>query len=512
MSIEKFKTETILDNTALETITIPSNILLLQDSGCGADILSLEIVCNALKHGKNAVILTYPKSPTKVREQLEGLGCKVRIHEENGSLNIIDGYSKGFEFINIDENASLTLDKPYDLNSVLHTIKMFLDSKGDEWTKSSIFVYNVLSSLSGIKDETLLIKFANGLRLLNDRHKMLGIYIIERHVHSERFLAQIKHIFDFCYEFRLSKENKRICRYIALTSSTNGNVSKGWIPYELTRFGLIISDFASEIHLRAIQVRNKRVKTGIRGLDLMLKGGFKGNTVTLLAGSPGTGKTTLGIQFIYNGVDKFNEPGIIITFEQTPDELIADASNFGWDLEKYVKEGKIEIIYTTPVALQRENERIENRFLELVKKIKAKRLLLDSISHYQLLANSNVDIRQEIFKFVQQIKSFGLTSIMTYEVNEIMGAPLRISGYGVEFIVDTVIYMRLVEIGSEIRKAMAILKMRGSDFDRRVREYVIDNKGIKIATPFTDVESVLSGTSYRSIVTRRASEFFSENK
>ncbi len=512
MSLEKFKTGTILDNTALETITVPSNILLSQDSGCGADILSLEIICNALKHGRNAIILTYPKSPSKIREQLRGLSCDVRANERNGSLVIIDGYSKGFEFIDVNENAELILEKPYDLNYVLHMIKTLLNEKGLEWTKGAVFVYNVLSSLSGLKDENLLVKFANGLKLLNDRFKMLGIYVIDMGVHSERFLAQIKHIFDFCYEFRLSKENKRISRYIALTSSVNGSVSKGWIPYELTNSGLLISDFVVEEKLSELTIRNKRVKTGIRGLDVMLKGGFKGNTVTLLAGSPGTGKTTLGVQYIYNGVDKYNEPGIIITFEQTPEELIADAKNFGWDLEKYVNEGKIEIIYTTPIALQRENERIENRFLELVNKIHAKRLLLDSISHFQLLATTNVDIRQEIFKFIQQIKRFGLTSIMTYEVNEIMGAPLKISGYGVEFIVDTVIYMRLVEIGSEIRKAMAILKMRGSDFDRRVREYVIDDKGIKIATPFTDVESVLSGTSYRSIITRRANEFFSENK
>jgi circadian clock protein KaiC len=90
-----------------------------------------------------------------------------------------------------------------------------------------------------------------------------------------------------------------------------------------------------------------RVKTGITGLDEMLGGGFLRETANLIEGAPGTGKTTLGMQFIYNGIVKDNEPGLIITFEEFPKQYYHDAAAFGWDFHALEKKGLLKIVMTS---------------------------------------------------------------------------------------------------------------------------------------------------------------------
>ena len=92
----------------------------------------------------------------------------------------------------------------------------------------------------------------------------------------------------------------------------------------------------------------ERVKTGIKGLDDMLAGGFLAETANLVEGAPGTGKTTLGMQFIYNGITQFNEPGLIMTFEEFPQQYYRDAETFGWDFRGLEQADKLRVIMTSP--------------------------------------------------------------------------------------------------------------------------------------------------------------------
>ena len=88
-------------------------------------------------------------------------------------------------------------------------------------------------------------------------------------------------------------------------------------------------------------VKKDKVITGVKGLDEMLDGGIVRGSSLVIAGSPGTGKTTLGVEFIYRGITLHKENGIIITFEELPDRLCEDMLNFGWDLKKLESEGKL---------------------------------------------------------------------------------------------------------------------------------------------------------------------------
>ena len=93
---------------------------------------------------------------------------------------------------------------------------------------------------------------------------------------------------------------------------------------------------------------NDRVQTEVKGLDEMLNGGFLPQTANLVEGPPGTGKSTLGMQFIYNGIRYHNEPGLIVTFEEFPQQYYRDAEGFGWDFRQLEREGKLRVIMTSP--------------------------------------------------------------------------------------------------------------------------------------------------------------------
>src|ERR1700680_876034 len=99
---------------------------------------------------------------------------------------------------------------------------------------------------------------------------------------------------------------------------------------------------------------NNLIKTGIKGLDSILLGGISRSNVILLQGATGSGKTLMGTEFIYRGITQFNEPGLIVIFEATPEKLIRDTSNFKWDLDALQRGKKLQIIFTSPQVFDQE--------------------------------------------------------------------------------------------------------------------------------------------------------------
>ena len=106
------------------------------------------------------------------------------------------------------------------------------------------------------------------------------------------------------------------------------------------------------------------LKTGIAGLDAILSDGIPRGNVILLEGAVGTGKTTLGVEFVYRGASQFDEPGIIVLFEVSPDKLVRDAANFGWDLPDLERQGRLRIIFTTRQLFRQELQQADSVLLE----------------------------------------------------------------------------------------------------------------------------------------------------
>jgi len=239
-----------------------------------------------------------------------------------------------------------------------------------------------------------------------------------------------------------------------------------------------------------------RAPTGISELDVMLHGGLMRGDVALVVGSAGTGKTTLALQYLVNGATKFNENGLYVTFEQMPAQIYRDAANFGWDVGKLEAEGKLRVVCTSPpVLVQFVEER--NPIDAIISEINAKRIVIDSISHLESFIPAS-ELRGELYRLVNHLKMKELTSIFTAESHEVFGNHLVVTGVGLSFLVDCIILLRIVEIQSSLKKALTILKIRGSDHDKQLREFEITAQGIKIAAPFAQYEGVLTGSPRKS--------------
>jgi len=236
-----------------------------------------------------------------------------------------------------------------------------------------------------------------------------------------------------------------------------------------------------------------RVETGIKGLDEMLRGGLLPRSATLLEGAPGTGKTTLGMQFIYNGIMSADEPGIILTFEQFPKQYYSDAANFGWDFKKLEEEEKLCIIMSSPEVSRASLQEAGGQIEATAHRIGARRILVDSLSQFERLADDPVQLRQTIYSFINGLKREGLTAILTWESPALLGGVERYSE-NIPFVVDTFILLRYVEMDSSIHKALLVLKMRGSDHDKGIHQFAITARGIEVQSKFEGQEGIMSGS------------------
>jgi circadian clock protein KaiC len=122
------------------------------------------------------------------------------------------------------------------------------------------------------------------------------------------------------------------------------------------------------------------IPTGIAGLDDILRGGIPRGNVVLVESAAGTGKTLLGLEFIYRGITTCDEPGVVVTFEVAPKKLVRDAASFGWDLDALQQQNKLKIIFTSPQVLSQELRSPDSLLLETAAKMGAQRIFIDGIS------------------------------------------------------------------------------------------------------------------------------------
>lgn len=236
------------------------------------------------------------------------------------------------------------------------------------------------------------------------------------------------------------------------------------------------------------KVSGKHISTGIEGLDIMTNGGFLEGSSTFLTGASGTGKTIISIQFLIAGLLK-GEKGIYVSYEESRDHLVFDAKSFGWDLEKYEKDGLLKIIALYPEELYPEEHlQMINKSVE---EFGAKRIVIDSLSSLNNLYKEEI-LRDLTERITIGLKQKMVTTLFTHATTSLMGAE-TITGAHLSTLVDTIAMLRFVEIQSELKHAILILKMRGSTHDKKLREFIFTPQGIQIISDFTGYEGVISG-------------------
>ena len=237
----------------------------------------------------------------------------------------------------------------------------------------------------------------------------------------------------------------------------------------------------------------KRIKSGIPGLDRLMKGGFPERSVVLVSGEPGTGKTLFGLQYIYSGANN-GEPGVYLSFEQEPEELTEAIKPLGMDFPKLEKQNKARILRAKNV---RDVTDVFEILGEQVKAIKAKRLVIDSLSSIEIFAStfksmvkdlppmtlerrftflppSTAIIRRLLYHIIDYLKSLNVTTLLISEAQN-----NKYSRYGVaEFLCDGII--RLTAHKALDTRKMEIIKMRNTEHTLKPQTIQITKKGLML--------------------------------
>jgi circadian clock protein KaiC len=216
------------------------------------------------------------------------------------------------------------------------------------------------------------------------------------------------------------------------------------------------------------------IQTGIAGLDDILRSGIPKGNVILVEGTAGTGKTLLGMEFIYRGVTQYDEPGMIVSFEVAPQKLIRDAANFGWDLEALQQQNRLKLLFTSPQVLSQELNSPDSLLLETADVMGAQRIFIDGISLLRTVPNTlhnggngnGHDLghyRQLLQQLLAGLQREELTAILSHEVTAIeqQAFALEIT----EYLADTVIVLRREPLRRGSRRSLEITKSRGQDYD-----------------------------------------------
>jgi circadian clock protein KaiC len=462
----------------------PSTVLIAGTTGTGKTIFSMQSLFNAAREGEEICVF-------------------IPVISEPPA--IIDSFMSGFSFYDpslyqqnkmhkftIDENL---LERP---NEILE----FIEERIKEVRPDRIVVDPVnpiVYTLGEKESRKFWFKFTGITKGWNTLTLLTGEFLP-----GEVQKQTISYLTDGVIVLGETILENQTLNYLEIKKMRGTDIIKGKHMLKFSSDGIIIFPRATAGRKPiAGGVEEGRLKSGIEGLDHMLGGGFLRSRPILIAGGAGTGKTIFGMQFVHEGA-RNGEPGLIFSYDSEPDELIRDAQKIGMDFQPLIDKNLLKIISVSPV----ESYPDEHAFMikDAVKDIGAKRVVFDSISDLESAIPDPIKVRDYVSSLIAFFRSVGATPLFTLESPKLTG-DVQISERGVSFVVNTIIFLRYVEIGSEMQKALSVLKMRGSDHDKEIREFEITEEGIKVKLPFKQYEGLMSGSPRKSIEERFAKAF-----
>ncbi|QRN98169.1 AAA family ATPase [Archangium violaceum] len=233
-----------------------------------------------------------------------------------------------------------------------------------------------------------------------------------------------------------------------------------------------------------------RLGFGLPWLDQMLAGGLRERSSTLLLGTPGSGKTLLGLHFLVDGARE-QEPGLYFGFMETRSRLLAKAAAVGLEMQPWV--GTDRLVVETRAPVETLPDALVHELLGLVERHRVRRLVIDGLE--PLLQGTLAPQRMPGFltALLNELRARGVTSLMTQQTHVLFEPRLAPNLEGAEGAVDNLVFLRYVELRSQLYRILSILKMRESDYESSLREFSISTQGIDVADTFESAESILTG-------------------
>jgi KaiC domain protein len=223
----------------------------------------------------------------------------------------------------------------------------------------------------------------------------------------------------------------------------------------------------------------KLLSTGVQGLDELLNGGVPEKHMIVVIGGMGTGKTTLALQFLMNGLHN-GEKAVYMSLEEQETEIKDSAKTFGWDIQHFIDNGTLALIRLDPNDIKTTLTRIKSEMPGLIKKFGATRLVVDSITLFEMMFSDEAERRLNLFELFSLLKDTGVTALVTSEADKNL---VYASRYGlVEYISDGVITLRYVRPDElrDVKLAVEVVKMRRHKHSRGIKPYDIMDNGLVV--------------------------------
>lgn len=372
--------------------------------GTGKTIFVQNIIFNSARNGlKSLYLTTISESQFKMVRHLQGfeffsddlLGDKV-VYGDLGAVLRKQGTDKGLEYL------TQMIKKHLPNIVVIDSVKVIRDLFPDERTFRA-FVFDLAAVLS-IWEVTAFF---------------VGEY-------EEQELTRLSEfaVADGIFHLYGQEEKRFQKRYIRILKMRGTSFEQGEHLFQISPVGIeVYPRMKPEGNKLHYEVTPGRKRFGIPGLDEMLCGGLTEGTVTLVSGGTGTGKTVLALKFLLEGAEK-GEKGIFLSFEEPVAQLQNTARHLGWEIDKYLAQGRLDIKFISPVELDVDKHAFE--ILDMIREKKVERFVIDSISSFESSVSDMQKYKDYIWAIGQQFKRQHINTIFT-ALNEDPFSPMIVS-------------------------------------------------------------------------------------
>lgn len=270
------------------------------------------------------------------------------------------------------------------------------------------------------------------------------------------------------------RAGQREIRFLQIRKLRGSGFLSGQHAYRLGSDGLHLFPRLADLRIdEGYELGGARMSSGIPALDELLAHGYWPGAATLVAGPTGSGKTLMGLHFIFHGA-RHGEPGVIASLQENKTQLQRIAEGFGWS----VTDPGVEVMYRSPVDIY--IDEWVHGLLEVVERTGARRVLVDSLADLRLAAPDETRFREFVYSMVQRFSRQGVSILMTFEIPDLFH-PQRLSDAAVSHLSDNVVLLNYIQERQSIKRAISVIKSRASYHEPDVRRFIIGPSGIVLA-------------------------------
>ena len=453
-------------------------VLVAGSAGSGKTVFATQFLAAGVQvEGENGVFVTFEEHPKDLRRNMVSFGWDIPTLEAEGKWAFVDASPEPAQEVEIVGD--------YDFGALLARIEHAAHSVGAKRIvlDSIGCVFSHFPNVSRVRYE--LFRIASALREM-DLTAVLTAERTEEYGDIARYGVE-EFVADSVVILRNVLEDEKRRRTIEILKLRGTTHRKGEYPFTVIPYEGIIVIPLSAIELKQ-RSANVRVTSGNPDLDRMCGGGLFRDSIILISGATGTGKTLMVTHFV-SGAAASGERCLLLAYEESREQLGRNAIGWGVDFDALEKQGKLKVVCEYPESASLEDHVIHIK--EQIDSFKPTRVAIDSVSALERISTIR-GFREFVLAVTSFIKHKEITGLFTATTPTLTGGS-SVTETHISSITDTIILLRYVELYGEMRRGVTVLKMRGSPHEKEIRELSIDHTGMHIGAPFRNVAGILAG-------------------